>query len=371
MTETIGILCGGRSGEHQVSLISALGVSQALDTQRYQPLLAAIDQDGQWRIGNAHSLLKNQQQTDSIHISPKAPACFPAPNNGRIRFLDAQTFQSLADIQIFFPLIHGTDGEDGTLQGWLNLANVPFVGADVAPSVLCIDKELTKKLLIQANLPCAPWLSFQRPQTPPTWQQVSQTLGADVFIKPAKLGSSVGVQHAQNSASYQQALEDALQYDDKILIEQTIIGRELECSVLGSPNSSIQKPQASILGEIQPQEDFYSYQAKYLDPQAAILHIPANLPTQLTQQAQALAIKAFETLQIQAMARIDFFLTPQNKWLINEINTIPGFTPISMYPKLWEKSGIPYPKLLHILIQLAKEYHQTKQSLQRSFSQNH
>ncbi len=368
MTEKIGIICGGRSGEHRVSLMSALVVSQALDPQLYEPLLLAINQQGQWQLGNSLALLSEVQETKTIHISPRAKPCIPVNQTNCIRWVDPQSLAPLADITTFFPLIHGTDGEDGTLQGWLNMANVPFVGTEVASSAICIDKDLTKKLLTQANLPCAPWMVFEHPQPPPSWDVVSRQLGADVFIKPARLGSSVAVQRTQNNQDYQQALQDALKYDHKILIEKTIPARELECSVLGSPGSSIQKPMASVLGEIKPQQDFYSYHAKYINPKAAILEIPVQLPATLQKQAQELALQVCQTLDIRAMARVDFFLTPSNQWLINEVNTIPGFTPISMYPKLLQAGGISYSKILHILIQLAKEHHQQKQVLQRSYS---
>ncbi len=270
---------------------------------------------------------------------------------------------SFGAIDVVFPVLHGTFGEDGTVQGLLKLANVPFVGAGVLGSSVGMDKDVMKRLLRDAGIPIGKFLTFDRVSIETAnFAEIEKQLGLPVFVKPANLGSSVGIHKAHTQAELEEAVKDACNYDTKILIEEFIDGREIECSVLGNED-----PIASVPGEIIPQHEFYSYEAKYIDEQGALLEIPAKLPKDLVQQIQQLAIQAFQVLCCEGMARVDIFLTKDNKVLLNEINTIPGFTKISMYPKLWEVSGIPYSDLIDKLIQLAIERFEREQKLKTNF----
>ena len=266
-------------------------------------------------------------------------------------------------LDVIFPVLHGPFGEDGTIQGLLKLLDVPFVGADVLGSAVGMDKDVAKRLLRDAGLPIAPFLAFDRStRSRMRFDEIVEKLGLPFFVKPANLGSSVGINKVKTKADFEPLINEAFNYDNKILIEKYIKGREIECSVLGNYD-----PIASLPGEVIPRHEFYSYEAKYIDENGAILKIPASLPQHIVTEVQNLAISAFKTLCCWGMARVDFFLTENEEVIINEINTIPGFTKISMYPKLWEVSGIPYPELIDRLIQLALEKYQMEKELKSSY----
>jgi D-alanine-D-alanine ligase len=259
---------------------------------------------------------------------------------------------------------HSPFGEDGTVQGLLRLLDVPFVGASVLGSAAAMDKDVTKRLLRDARIPIAKFLAFDRSFVGKIdFDDVRRQLGQPVFVKPANLGSSVGINTADDGGQFERAIEQAFEYDNKILVEECIRGREIECSVLGNDS-----PIASVPGEIIPRHDFYSYEAKYIDEEGAVLEIPAKLEDQTIHQVQDLAIRTFKALCCEGMARVDFFLTENAQVVVNELNTIPGFTKISMYPKLWEASGIPYTELIDRLIQLALERFEKEKKLKTSFS---
>jgi len=319
----IGVLFGGKSAEHEVSVVSAQNVIAALDRNKYIPASIKIGKNGKEYL--------------------KLP-------------------QKLKSVDVVFPVLHGPFGEDGTVQGLLKLANVPFVGAGVLGSAIGMDKDAQKRLLRDAGIPIAKFLVVRNTeQKKIKFTTVKKSLGIPFFIKPANLGSSVGVHKVKNQKEFMYALLDAFRYDTKVLIEEYVKGREIECSVLGNEN-----PIASVPGEIIPQHEFYSYEAKYLDAQGATLIIPAKLPKAATKKVRELAVRAFKALCCEGMARVDFFVTKNEKVLVNEINTIPGFTSISMYPKLWEASGISYSRLIDRLIQLALDRHQKEQKLKTS-----
>lgn len=263
-------------------------------------------------------------------------------------------------IDVVFPILHGTYGEDGTVQGLLKLANIPFVGPSLLGSGIGMDKDVTKRLLRDAGIPIARSLTYHQ------WEQqaidietVVEQLGLPIFVKPANLGSSVGISKVKNKEEFLAAIKKAFSFDNKILIEECIEGQEIECAVLGN-----EFPIASAVGAIIPQQEFYSYTAKYIDEKGATIQIPADIPRQIVTLVQDLAVKAFEVLCCEGMARVDFFLTKDHKVLINEINTIPGFTKISMYPKLWGISGVSYKELIDRLIQLALERNKKEEEIQ-------
>lgn len=314
----VAILFGGRSAEHEVSVQSAKNVMAAMDRQKYSVVPMKIGKSVKW--------------------NPKFP-----------------------NIDVVFPVLHGPFGEDGTVQGLLKLMGMPFVGAGVLGSALGMDKDAMKRLLNQAGIPTARFV-VAFPQKPVSFEKAKQTLGLPLFVKPANLGSSVGVRKARNKEEFRRAIKEAFGFDRKVLIEEYIKGREIECSVLGN-----EKPIASIPGEVIPHHEFYSYDAKYIDPEGAELKIPADLPKPVIKKVQNMAIQTFKALCCEGMARVDFFLKPNGKLVVNEINTIPGFTAISMYPKLWEASGISYSELVDRLIRLAIERYKKEQKLKVSY----
>lgn len=359
----VGLIFGGRSGEHEVSLQSAKSIYEALDKSKYEVVLIGIDKQGVWRLGEASTYLLNATDPKLIKLNQSAPPVIPVVDQEPGALVEAKTGRRLGPIDVFFPIAHGTYGEDGSLQGLLRLLGKPYVGADVLGSAVGMDKDVMKRLLRQAGLPCARWLTVRAHERDRvSWEKVVEDLGCPVFVKPANLGSSVGISKVDNAAALESALDEAFRYDRKVLVEEYVRGREVECSVLGNEN-----PVASLPGEVIPQRDFYSYEAKYIDENGAILEIPARLDEQTVRRVQDLAVKAFRTLECSGMARVDFFLKPDGELIINEINTLPGFTRISMYPKLWEVSGLPYAKLLDKLIELAIERHEAESRLARTY----
>ncbi|WP_287128958.1 D-alanine--D-alanine ligase [Candidatus Cyanaurora vandensis] len=344
----VGILFGGKSAEHEVSLQSARNIIQAMDPVRYEVIPLAIAKTGQWYL--------NHQAQALLHGTLPA---LPAPQETALLNLN----WSEKALDVVFPVLHGPLGEDGTVQGLLKLANVPFVGSGVLGSAVGMDKDVMKRLLRDAHLPVGRFLVFRQRDLPQLqFETLAASLGSPFFVKPANLGSSVGVHRVEDASQCQAALRDAFSYDHKILVEANIPGREIECAVLGNED-----PRASVPGEVIPSHDFYSYAAKYLDEKGARLEIPARLSPLVTARVQELAIATFEVLGCEGLARVDFFVQADGAVFVNEINTLPGFTAISMYPKLWEASGISYPDLIDQLIQLARERFTRDQKLQTSF----
>ena len=261
-----------------------------------------------------------------------------------------------------FPVLHGPFGEDGALQGLLKMADIPFVGAGVLGSAVGMDKVIMKRLLRDAHIPIAAFIPLRFNETIPEYSSIAAELGEPFFVKPANLGSSVGVSKIHNASEYKQAVSRAFEYDNKILFEENITGREIECSVLGND-----EPVASLPGEIIPRHEFYSYDAKYIDEQGAALEIPARLPDGTIAGIQKLSVAVFQALSCEGMARVDFFLRGDSEIIVNEINTIPGFTSISMYPRLWNASGIPYVELIDRLIQLAIERFERERRIKTAY----
>jgi D-alanine-D-alanine ligase len=354
----IGILFGGRSGEHEVSLISAASVISALDPEKYEAVPIGITKDGRWLAGTAaHKMLPPAlsevlQTGERVMLSadPNVAALVPVNNS----------HQNALHVDVVFPVLHGTYGEDGTVQGLLDLAGLPYVGSGVLGSAVGMDKDMQKRLFLQAKLPVGEFLAVRRAE----WEksrhkvlrEICKKFRFPVFVKPATLGSSVGMTKVHDAKELADAMDLAAEFAQKIMVERAIRGREIEVSVLGNED-----PKASVPGEIVPHREFYDYAAKYLEEGTRLL-IPAKLTRAQVKRFQDYAVRAFRALECLGMARVDFFLEQRTgRILLNEINTIPGFTSISMYPKLWEASGLPYCELLTRLIELALAQHREKQ----------
>lgn len=353
------MLFGGRSAEHDVSCVSARHVLAAADPDKYVVEPIGITRDGTWvRADDAARALQAGADALPDHLTAAGTDVDPLP-----ALLPARRDE--AEITVAVPILHGPMGEDGTIQGLLELAGVPYVGAGVLGSALCMDKVAAKNHLAQAGIAQAAWRSLVVDDPSIGGEQLSReldeaiaALGLPMFVKPANMGSSVGVSRATSPEELADAIALAASYDRLIVLEEAIDGREIEVAVLGNDD-----PEASVPGEIVPGADFYDYADKYED--GADLHIPAPLTDEETAEVQALAIEAFRALRVEGLARVDFFYEPPGSgrsrgWLVNELNTMPGFTPISMYPKLWDATGLPYPKLIDRLVELALERHARK-----------
>lgn len=353
------ILFGGQSAEHEVSILSARNVYQALDPAKYQVTLVGIDRDGRWYHSRDAELLLSLNSPTMLNMKAMGDqVTLTQSEESRQLVSTKNTNGAIGAVDVVFPVLHGPNGEDGTVQGLLKLLGLPFVGPGVLGSAVGMDKEVMKRLLRDAQIPIAKFITVRRGQKVAA-DQIFANLGAPVFVKPANMGSSVGVTKVKQPEDLLAALEEAFRYDHKVLIEEAIVGREIECSVLGNED-----PQASLPGELINHTDFYSYDAKYLDPQAATTKIPADLSPDLVRKCQELAVRTFKVLECEGLSRVDFFLKPSGEFLVNEINTIPGFTKISMYPKMWEASGLSYSALIDKLIELALARHDRDQLLQ-------
>jgi len=358
----VGILFGGKSAEHEVSLQSAKNIIEALNRDKYEPVLIGIDKKGRWHLSDASQFLLNVDDPRLIKLKKTENDVALIPGDEEKELISLSGNKSAGPVDVVFPILHGPFGEDGTVQGLLKLAGVPFVGADVLGSAIGMDKGVMKRLLRDSGVPVARFLIYRRHLSEEiNFDQVKKELGLPFFVKPANMGSSVGISKVNNKEQLEAAVQDAFRYDNKILIEEYIEGREIECSVLGNDD-----PVASVPGEIIPTREFYSYEAKYIDEDGATLEIPAKLPDHIIKEVQGLAIRTFRLLCCEGMARVDFFLRGDEEVVVNEINTIPGFTKISMYPKLWEASGIPCPELIDRLIQLALDRFESEKNLKTS-----
>jgi D-alanine-D-alanine ligase len=363
----VGVVFGGRSGEHEVSLASAQAVIENLNTEEYEVVPIGITRNGQWLLGTEPAKLiasgQDVQQKQSNTTQEQITNVTFTGDPTIKRLIPLHTDKQLGDqgaIDVIFPVLHGTYGEDGTLQGLLEMANIPYVGNGVLGAALGMDKEKMKMVFETAGLPNVKYYVFRRNQwerTPETiMDTIEEKFGYPNFVKPVNLGSSVGINKAHNRTELAHAINVAAEYDRKIIVEQGINCREFECAVLGND-----EPIASVVGEIIPSNEFYDYNAKYIDNKSQAV-IPAGLPQQMSEEIRRQAVQAFLALDLNGLARIDFFLDKDtDKIYINEVNTLPGFTQISMYPKLWEASNLPYAELLDRLIELAIERYEDRQ----------
>lgn len=358
----VGVVFGGRSAEHEVSLQSAKNIVDAIDKNKYDVVLIGIDKEGKWRLYDPSSYLFNAEDPKHIQLNVSDNPIAVVPGETTNQLIHAQTSHVLDQLDVVFPIVHGTLGEDGSLQGLLRILNLPFVGTGVLGSSVCMDKDIAKTLLKSSGVHVANGVTFTRFQRSDIeYHKVVEQLGTPLFIKPANQGSSVGVSKVATKEEFEASIDTAFNYDHKIVIEEAIVGREIEISVLGNED-----PIASVPGEILPQTAFYSYESKYIDEKGAKLEIPSSLPKETMEKMQVEAVKAFKALQCEGLARVDFFLKQNGDIYVNEINTLPGFTQISMYPKLWEESGISYPELINRLIELAMERYKRDQLLKSS-----
>ncbi|MBI4277927.1 MAG: D-alanine--D-alanine ligase [Armatimonadetes bacterium] len=343
----VAVVYGGQSGEHEVSILSARSILDALDRARFDPLPVYITREGRWTVDGREVIL------------PTSPAA-----GGLLVWGTWETIP----VDVFFPALHGTYGEDGTIQGAFEMAGIPYAGADVLASAIGMDKDITKRLLHQAGLPVVPFLTVTGHQVRAALRdavaEVDRRLAYPVFVKPAALGSSVGVTKVRASWQMPAALETALEYDTKAIVEQGVDAREIECSVLGNHD-----PWVSVPGEVVPAREFYDYTAKYLDEQTRLL-VPAPIGDQVREEIRDVARRAYMALGCSGMARVDCFLERQtDRILVNEVNTIPGFTAVSMYPRMWEASGLSYSALLSRLIDLATERWAERRRLKSTYEE--
>jgi D-alanine-D-alanine ligase len=351
----VALIFGGKSPEHEVSVVSARNIYNAINTNLFAVTLIGIAPNGKWYLEQA----ENHQKSD-FKIGELGQELFLLPGHEQDQIRILQSGESIGNIEVCFPITHGPNGEDGTLQGLLNQLNLPFVGPDVMGSAVAMDKDICKKLFLQAGIGCADGVVLLRHlQDQIDYKKITKELGSTLFIKPANMGSSIGVHKSTDEDSFHHAIKDAFLYDTKILVEKAVIGRELECAVLGN-----EYPKASTVGEIIMQKGFYDFESKYLSADNALLYIPAqNLDESNIEKIQEIAIKAYQCLGLEGLTRVDVFLTEENEVIVNEVNTLPGFTAISMYPKLWGKSGIAYSDLITNLLDLAIQRHERKKSL--------
>jgi D-alanine-D-alanine ligase len=362
----IGVIFGGRSGEHEVSLMSARSVLAALDPQKYIVTQIGITHTGEWLAGE--NVLDALDGGDLGALSPAT--LLPDPTHKGLQLLRAtdsgQILETLVDLDVVFPVLHGTFGEDGTLQGLLELADLAYVGAGVTGSALGMDKGIFKDVMHYQGVPVVESVVVLRSEIetnmPDVLSKAEKVAAYPLFIKPANLGSSVGITKCLGRSDLVEGLLEAARYDRRVLIERGVNAREIEVSVLGNDD-----PQASVPGEILPSREFYSYEAKYLDGTSGLL-IPAPIPEQTADRVRELAVRAYRAIDCAGMARVDFLLDKDSGELyLNEVNTIPGFTQISMYPKLWEASGLPYPALVDRLVELALERKAERDRTERRF----
>ena len=368
----LGILFGGRSCEHEVSVTSARSILKAIDRDQYEVHLIGIDKDGHWHLADNFEQLVHDGVVRQPNSAGDTVTLALHHSGNLVRAHDRANDHTPPILDVIFPVLHGTFGEDGSVQGALEMAGIAYVGCGVAASAVAMDKTMAKKVFAAANIPQIAHRTLNASQ----WQCdgdddernkiiacLETQLGYPMFVKPANMGSSVGIRKAKKRDELLDAIAHAFEFDNKILIEQAMENcREIECAILGNDH-----PQASVLGEIIPAAEFYDYATKYIDDNAELV-VPADLPEPVATCVRQLAIKAFSEINGAGLARVDFFVDKTTSQVtLNEINTMPGFTPISMYPKLWSASGVSYPELIDRLIQLALETHRSKSRLQRAF----
>ncbi|SNC58644.1 D-alanine--D-alanine ligase [Sodalis endosymbiont of Henestaris halophilus] len=345
----VGVIFGGCSLEHEVSLQSAKNIVDAIDRQQFDVILLGIDKYGIWHLHDAKDYLLHDNNPVRIALNINARKIALWPGCRQYQFMHTERPYDLIQLDVIFPIVHGTPGEDGSLQGLLRMTNIPYVGSDVLSSAISMDKDIAKRLLRDAGLKVAPFLTFNRTKHAHIqFEEITATLGLPLFIKPANQGSSIGVSKVTDRESFEQALSLAFSFDHKVLVETAIVGRELECAVLGND-----EPETSICGEVVLSGGFYSYHTKYCNSARVQVMIPADISQKISDEIRRTALQAFIILNCTGMARVDVFLISDGRVVINEVNTLPGFSNISMYPKLWQASGLSCTNLITRLIELA------------------
>lgn len=357
------VILGGKSPEHNISLISGYSVIQALDKEKYEITIVGIDKIGHWWLQSNDQFVEHRDDPNQICLSHSQTSVLLNTDGKNTWLVNKRADEVITKVDVVFPVLHGANGEDGVIQGYFRSNNVAFVGVDVMASAVGMDKDLAKRLWRDAGVPIADFeVADLSNKSDLTYELLVQKLGTPLFVKPANAGSSIGVHKVTNEEEYKTALNDAFRYDRKVLIEEAIQGIEVECAVLGNEN-----PSASVVGAIIPTDTFYSYEAKYISSTETKLVIPAEIPDDISLHIRQTAIKAFKAIGCEGLSRVDFFIRPDHTIVLNEINTMPGFTSISMYPKLWEATGVPYAELLDKLILLAIDRENQIQKLQMSY----
>lgn len=361
MKKKIALIFGGQSAEHEVSVNSAKNIYEAMDKNLFEVLLIGISKKGTWYHFDSNSVFAKHPSLFDEKIQSEGKQVSLITDSGKPYFFYLNT-KERSPVDAAFPIIHGTHGEDGCIQGLFKMMGLPFVGCGVLACAAGMDKDVMKRLFQQGGIKTARFHTLTRKKMM-TYEQLKDSLGPVFFIKPVNMGSSVGVHKIKSDADYKSKVEDAFLYDHKVIAEEFIQGREIECSVMGHEDSA----KASVAGEVVAHHEFYSYEAKYLDPNGAAIIIPAKLEEKVMQDVRQLAIRTYETLNCQGLTRVDFFLKENGEVYVNEINTLPGFTKISMYPKMWEATGLSYTQLISDLIQLAFEKSDIDRKLKTSF----
>ncbi len=361
MKKKVAILFGGRSAEHEVSIRSAKNVSAALDLSKFELILIGISKEGTWYQFPDVSVFDKISALNDAKLPAQADPVSLVCMKGKPQIFSLESKKTMP-VDVAFPVMHGTFGEDGCIQGLFKMMNLPFVGCGVLGSSAGMDKEVMKRLLVEAKIPSARYEVIYS-HIPSSFETLSKSLGLPFFIKPANAGSSVGVHKIKSKADFETKIKDALMYDHKVLAEEFVEGREIEISVMGHNHS----PKASVAGEVTPTHEFYSYEAKYIDENGAQLQIPAKISADELKNIQKIACQTFQVLGCDGLSRVDFFLKKNGQVLLNEINTIPGFTKISMYPKMWEASGLSYQQLITNLLDLGLEKYQSEMELMTNY----
>jgi D-alanine-D-alanine ligase len=359
MKKKISIIFGGRSSEHEVSIRSAINIYKALDKNQFEAILIGISKQGTWYLFSEKNISEVSSLND-LDLKDHTAVSFIS-YHGKPYILNLQTHEKIS-FDCAFPIVHGTNGEDGTLQGLFKMINVPFVGCGVLGSAICMDKEYMKIAMTFANIPNSKFQVLRKNEKNDFFK-ISKNLGLPFFIKPANAGSSVGVHKIKSEIEFHEKLKDSFQYDHKIIAEEFIQGREIECSVMGINNS----PEAATPGELVVKHEFYSYEAKYLDENGAEIIIPAKLSEIETEKIRKLAVETYTALSCDGMARVDFFMKSDSSLIVNEVNTLPGFTKISMYPMMWQARGLNYSDLITKLINLAFQKYNQDQEIKLTF----
>ncbi|RJQ68761.1 D-alanine--D-alanine ligase [Pseudonocardiaceae bacterium YIM PH 21723] len=348
----VAVVFGGRSSEHGISCVSAGSILKHLDRERFEVIPVGITRDGGWVLGSADNLAIENRETPSVSAEATALVLPGDPTSGGLVVLEQdRAGEVFSGVDVVLPALHGAYGEDGTIQGLLEMAGLPYVGAGVLASAVSMDKEYTKKLLAAEGIAVGTWVTLRRDQATLT-EQDREKLGLPVFVKPARAGSSVGISKVTDWADLDAAIAFAREHDPKVIIESGVVGREIECGVLEFPDGRLEASLPSEIRIVSGDVDWYDFDSKYLD-EVCEFDIPAKLSDELTERLRTMAIDAFRALEGQGLARVDFFVTEAGELIINEVNTMPGFTPISMYPRMWQQTGVEYTDLLSILIDTA------------------
>lgn len=357
----VGVVFGGRSPEHNISLLSASNVIDNIDREKFELVLLAIDKEGIWHYNEGPLKLNNPGNAQLVSLPQYDNVIYLSQNSGDHSIIDKSSGKIISKIDLLYPVLHGAFGEDGSIQGLAKVAGLPCVGCGILGSSAGMDKDVTKRLLRDSGIGIADFITLRKGYNDHlTYKEISEKIGGELFVKPANLGSSVGVSFVDNEEDFIKAVKDGFEYDPKVIVEEKVTGREIECAVLGN-----EKPMASVIGEILPKTEWYTFENKYVDDDGAGLEIPAKLTEDEAKRATSIAINSYINLECSGLTRVDMFLKANGEIIVNEVNTLPGFTKISMYPKLWSYSGIEYQELITKLIHFAIEKFEAENRLKQ------